>query len=372
MKEVQLLGPRGAKNFDVPSGASRRLSWRPARLIAVRSFLTSLSSRTHPFLTPAEQLSAWHQQFARRVTPWGGWSALPLEFPGERFNHGGSIGDEQATHAITPTRDSGKNTAVERPGGPLSRSRPPLIPSRPPVQIAILRPHPRGDATLTPGKMRGRLSTFPPAAGDLNRPGVENDWANLMPHQRRDTQSDVFPPESRGEEGRETGPLTNASSFRSRILLAASSSPRRERRGGYPIRTLMPAMPFQRDTTQTAPEASPSTVDLPEAPGSQVLAPSRPEGESSALQRLIEATVLPVPLPGMELRLASRDWRMEKGLDRKSNDPSEPHNGPSAPPPVTPPARPETPALDLNAVADKVYQTLMRRRQRERERRGLY
>lgn len=302
----------------------------------------------------------------------GGMVSPAPGVPRERFNRAGSIGDEQANHPITPARDSGKNTAIERPAGPLSRSRPPLIPSRPPVQLAVLRPHPRGSATLTPGNMRGQLSTYPPAAGDLNRPEVENAWANLMPQQGRDTQSDVSQPESRVEEGREMWPLANAPSFRSRILLAASSSPRRELRGGYPIRTLMPAMPFQREATRTAPEASPSRVDLPEAPGSQVLAASRPEGESGALQRLIEATVLPVPLPGMELRLASRDWRMEKGLDRKNHDPSEPHNGPSAPPPVAPPARPETSALDLNAVADKVYQTLMRRRQRERERRGLY
>jgi hypothetical protein len=36
------------------------------------------------------------------------------------------------------------------------------------------------------------------------------------------------------------------------------------------------------------------------------------------------------------------------------------------------PASPPVPQLDINAIADKVSQTLQRRQQFERERRGLY
>jgi hypothetical protein len=88
----------------------------------------------------------------------------------------------------------------------------------------------------------------------------------------------------------------------------------------------------------------------------------------SIVERLIAGTTMPAPLPGLEVRLVPPEQRAV----------AEPRTPPDSPSP--PPAREEvhqetpdrTPPLDLDALADKVYQTLKRRQQFEQERRGLY
>jgi hypothetical protein len=83
------------------------------------------------------------------------------------------------------------------------------------------------------------------------------------------------------------------------------------------------------------------------------------------------AAIPPMALPGVQIRLLKPDESASttppSGKNvaeggRSAIDISKPKAPmPSAPPP-----------LDINAVAEKVYQTLQRRLQLERERRGLY
>ena len=77
---------------------------------------------------------------------------------------------------------------------------------------------------------------------------------------------------------------------------------------------------------------------------------------------------MPEPLPGLEVRLVPPDVR-------PVGEPRAPADPPTPPTVVEEPRRaaPDgAPALDIDALADKIYQTLQRRQQFERERRGLY
>jgi len=92
-----------------------------------------------------------------------------------------------------------------------------------------------------------------------------------------------------------------------------------------------------------------------------------------AIEKLIERTVEPVALPGLELRPVPPEMQSFAGRQQthETTEDRRPETHPSTaarPGPIPVPA----PPLDINAVADKVYQTLVRRQQAERERRGLY
>ena len=95
---------------------------------------------------------------------------------------------------------------------------------------------------------------------------------------------------------------------------------------------------------------------------------SEPAG---VIERLINQTVAPVALPGIQLRLLTPDAAEAAS---KASTPNTPQGGrstaekPKEPAPIS--ATP--PPLDIDAVANKVYQTLQRRHRLEQERRGLY
>jgi hypothetical protein len=93
--------------------------------------------------------------------------------------------------------------------------------------------------------------------------------------------------------------------------------------------------------------------------------------ESRALESLrgAQSSETPTVPPGVQIRL----FRPHESAIQPSGD----HAGTSgrsaiasSKPPAPPSAAP--PTLDINALADRVYQTLQRRHQLERERRGLY
>jgi hypothetical protein len=80
---------------------------------------------------------------------------------------------------------------------------------------------------------------------------------------------------------------------------------------------------------------------------------------------------LPMALPEVQIRLVRTD-QPTPATQPKGHDVAEDKRSTTeiSKPPAPLPAPP--PPLDINAVADKVYQALQRRRQFERERRGLY
>jgi hypothetical protein len=96
--------------------------------------------------------------------------------------------------------------------------------------------------------------------------------------------------------------------------------------------------------------------------------PKSPEDKVlGAMERLIERTVLPLPLPGLTLRI----------LSPERDPPGEKKENPSAGVPIPgeelsrEPA-PPSPPLSVDVVADRVMQKLQRLQRLERERRGMY
>jgi hypothetical protein len=163
-----------------------------------------------------------------------------------------------------------------------------------------------------------------------------------------------------------------------RLVSSVSSFPRQEVRGGFPVNLNTEVrhdadissdgrggVPV-RDTSVFGNNVSPEAASLA---GSRQVNMPEPSG---AIERLISRTVLPVALPGLQIRLVTPD-APAPATQRSAADAAEGGRStvevPKAPTP--PPAAPPPP-LDINFVADKVYQTLQRRHQLERERRGLY
>jgi hypothetical protein len=93
-----------------------------------------------------------------------------------------------------------------------------------------------------------------------------------------------------------------------------------------------------------------------------------PTDARGVIEQLIERSLLPAPLPGLEIRLLPLDQRVTGEARAPSDSPY--------PPPAPEVSRPEAsapqPAVNIDVLADRVYQTLQRRQQLERERRGLY
>lgn len=97
-----------------------------------------------------------------------------------------------------------------------------------------------------------------------------------------------------------------------------------------------------------------------------------PSARQGAIAKLIEHTARPVTLPGLELRLVSP--QKQPSGTRRPAEVAQAERQTTATAPLQPaaPAAPSPPALDINAISEKVYHRLLRRQQLERERRGLY
>lgn len=112
--------------------------------------------------------------------------------------------------------------------------------------------------------------------------------------------------------------------------------------------------------------AAGASVPLHGSEPSVVRPGAAPQGR--AIEKLIERTIRPVPVPGLEIRLLKPAPRAEDD-ERTADEPGEP-SASASPRPAPAPAPP--PPLDIEAVADKVYRLLQRRQRFERERKGRY
>jgi hypothetical protein len=96
--------------------------------------------------------------------------------------------------------------------------------------------------------------------------------------------------------------------------------------------------------------------------------PSAAAYSPAAIETLIERTIRPVPIPGLEIRVLGR-------APRGANDEPAMRNKAETDTGVRPlpaPAPSAVPRLNIDAVADKVHYLLQRRQRFERERRGRY
>ncbi len=166
--------------------------------------------------------------------------------------------------------------------------------------------------------------------------------------------------------------IADVSKSESHLVTGASSTPRQEVSGGFPMhQPSHPVLPEAR-RTRTEPETSP-LMQWTKTREASTASPSKSESRG-AIETLLEQTVMPVPLPGLELRLVSpgeedsSTHTLQHVADADDRQPA----ADDSTPPMYVPASPPRPELDINEVAEKVYNTLVRRQQIERERMGLY
>ena len=164
---------------------------------------------------------------------------------------------------------------------------------------------------------------------------------------------------------------------RARLVTAVSGQPRREVAGGFPrVESAVAGAPIARPAWPAGPRpiASPETstsgrnleqpiVTVTQAQTADV---NSVPATQTAIERLIERTRQPVPVPGLEIRVMQPSEREAREQHRRKDARERDVVKTTTAPP------PPAPQLDINAVADKVYQTLVRRQRFERERKGIY
>lgn len=156
------------------------------------------------------------------------------------------------------------------------------------------------------------------------------------------------------------------------LVTSVSSTPRQEVSGGFPIHQPSQSVLPEAKRTGAEPETS-SLMQWVETREASTASPSKSESRG-AIETLLEQTTMPVPLPGLELRLVSpceedsSTHALQHAADADDKQPAADDSTPPVPVPASPPRS----ELDIDEVAEKVYNTLVRRQQLERERMGLY
>ncbi|HZT32865.1 MAG TPA: hypothetical protein VFA33_23465 [Bryobacteraceae bacterium] len=176
-------------------------------------------------------------------------------------------------------------------------------------------------------------------------------------------------------------PSAAASEFRPVLGRVGGANPRREVPGGFPD-IHAPSRPVVHLSANppAAPERGPDV--LARTPLAYTPSPDREVAavktvEETVIDRLAREIVFPSPLAGFELRFRPQEPgpppapetapASAEAQPPAATAPAEPHPAVSKPP-----AAPPAPPVDINAIADKVYQTLQRRQLRMQERKGFY
>jgi hypothetical protein len=242
-----------------------------------------------------------------------------------------------------PARNARPAAQDRGPGAPLSASprrnkEHPLV--RPAVRLAILRP----------------INT---AAGTVQRKESAPLSSGTNTFSSEETK-DFSGPENWSAAARPAVPP--------RLVLGVSSVQRPEARDG-----------FSDGITSEGGRAADTSSEDPAAVSLRDAAALRNVGalETASLGSSRQAEIpepspsLPMALPEVQIRLVGAD-QPTPATQPKGHDVAEGKRSTTeiSKPPAPLPAAP--PPLDINAVADKVYQVLQRRHQLERERRGLY
>jgi hypothetical protein len=166
--------------------------------------------------------------------------------------------------------------------------------------------------------------------------------------------------------------IADVSKSEPRLVTGVLSTSRQKVSGGFPMH--QPPHPVLPEVKRTGaePETSP-LLHWAKTREASTASPSKSESRG-AIETLLEQTVMPVPLPGLELRLVSpgEEDSPTHALQHVADADDRQPTADDSTPPVPVPASPPRPELDINEVAEKVYNTLVRRQQLERERMGLY
>lgn len=296
---------------------SARQSWRPLALRGTALLLKALNRRNRWLEQTITARLSWTEALSRRLAP---WSALPLELRAERPT------SLTARAPVNRCADTSRPLSKARDGVAVQT----MTVARPAVRLAIMR---------EPGRDGVSDRSLPPAVPRLL---ADNRRARSLPVDTGITELPLVDPVI-------SAPRSESAYRSERLELPAHAQPRM-----LPVVALRPSQTDSGPLTSFSPEiapTAPAALAAPVAPG--------------AVEMLLAQSGKPIP--GLELRLL-RQESAGAGPPPPASKAEADDQGSSAPP-----VQMSVPApLDINTVADRVYQTLMRRQQLERERRGLF
>ncbi|MCP3956375.1 MAG: hypothetical protein GY719_00835 [bacterium] len=307
------------------AGVQRRQAWAPAALRLTTSLVAGIRHRAESLGVGAGRLARWHEEPTpphRRVDAWS-----PLELPAPVVEPR-QVAGHQPPDGVRAGRRTAPATA-SAPGAPAADPSPaPLRRAR-----ARLRPVFAAEETTTPEPARAQAGERPV-------------WQPLELTRIRTPEPHLVPTVSSEPRREVRQPLIE---------------PRQARPGeaAAPISRRLPALPEEPRLPRAAEKEAPAATPPAMAPVRREPAASPPPATPDAIAELIEKTVSPVSLPGIELRPVTPAAETEAAPAPAKREP----RAPTAPP---------APPLDINAVSDKVYEMLQRRQRLERERRGSF
>jgi hypothetical protein len=320
----------GGWNFAALPSLCAHRTWLPPALQKIHNASLAMVMRNEPFVQRAGKLQEWHNQLSASVIASPAWSTLPLEF---------------ATHRPLPQNgnDVAAQTEEEMPDSRFVLSVPPINSNSRPVPTGM------EDRRQPLGRRRAIES-----AGLQASEYFGTRFSNL-----RIEVPGGFPTEQIPDPSD-----LRAESATSKTIVASKESHSADE---IPISESIrqPVVPSHRKPQ-----------------GQLSVASSTPTGENSisfsatptmgVIEKIIERAATPVRLPGVSFRpvLANGAAVTNQIAAKESQDPVRIDN-PVRPDKAVPGSATAQP-LDIDMVADKVYQTLKHRQQLERERRGIY
>lgn len=359
-------------------GLHGRLSWRPPGLRAANSALSSVGSLVSSALRNAAGLSSWHSRFNFRARPWLGWLPLSLSYAVERE---GLDRFANAYHSLV----AGESARLDSPPGLLAAVTRALRPET---------PVPAGEGALAGTELLPSLDftrdEVRPKINDalaFPRQGVNvASLAEIRVITDAGRASQAFSPEREVGKVESGVAVTNSGWF--------SESPS-EVSGSFRGATWNPTTRFFPGSSSSPevplPEARPSSggsIAFEEAPVSALqsqehaLPPDSAERailqeRTTLIERLVEQqTAKLLPVPGLELRWVGPAKDKAEALSHKREGEEDQQRNPAQEPkerlpaPVVVQQQPQQ--LDINAIADRVYESILRREVLEKERKGLY
>lgn len=374
-----------------------RQSWKPKGVSAANSLVDGIVDRLEKSVARPMQLSDWYYQIAQRVSPWPGWSPMSLEFghretqmPQSAETRGLIINDMESVSADEPQALTADNQpSPQKEVEPLLRKENTL--HRPSIRLAILQPEKLAASGPQSQPRREEADIFSHSSGAITPSDAMLDNSRSSLPIIRNKAAD---------EADQASPAMG--NLKTRVIARAASSSRVEIRGGYPSSPMtyspgrdVPVSEVPSDFESGNFRANrnlPSTRSdereayghvireqiVPNETGDAAL-PVRQDEESptplqaepkDAVEKLIEQTDIPTPMPGLEIRMVSPQEQSQPDTNNVTGSHRQQVEN-SAARPIPDAVNEQQQQINIQEVADKVYDRIMRRQRLERERKGL-
>ena len=309
------------RNYDVPDGTMKRLTWRPSEM---GSFISNIVQHANNYLDMESRLTSWYQQLSQRVQPWTEVSNQSNIFnrseDGAKFNvplHPDYVFVTHENDIIIP-----ENSEIDNHQKSVSEATESHHFSRPKMNLAVM--------------------------GD-NR--IKNSYEQLYSSNQ-----------------------TKKVSFSPRIESSAAILPRREDRDRFENFNNNVRIPEKSEHDEDSfnnkkvrdleYQKSPSTRN-------RMTVKESPEESNTIIERLIQETENPISLPRINFKLINSPKQFFQQKESKKKDGDKDSALSENMSKSKDANQLQAPKIDVDSICEKVIQKLQHQQKIERERRGL-